>query len=267
MGARQLARQPQRRFHLVAQAQLLPRVLQLVAHHLPAQLEAQGAQRFLVRQLRQKITAHQSYLTHDELHGSNTTGVPMKRAIIVATVLSFATATASAKDVPVAPAEYTMFNVYANRGLEKQCAVVTETADLVARFNTLGVKKPDAVLAMIQPPINWQTTAVLLMYQPDPPLDALPNVRSLLKDVNKEKLTLLFRYGNPKENEAPAEVASAAPIKAQPTTPRPVTVRAYTVGTDDVRDRSGFRSPLLLVVVPKFGFLTSKSSIECTQKL
>ena len=191
----------------------------------------------------------------------------MKRAIIVAAVLSLATTTASAKDVPVAPAEYTMFNVYANRGLEKQCAVVTETADLVARFNTLGVKKPDAVLAMIQPPINWQTTAVLLMYQPDPPLDALPNVRSLLKDVNKEKLTLLFRYGNPKENEAPAEVASAAPIKAQPTTPRPVTVRAYTVGTDDVRDRSGFRSPLLLVVVPKFGFLTSKSSIECTQKL
>lgn len=191
----------------------------------------------------------------------------MKRAIIVAAVLSFATATASAKDVPVAPAEYTMFNVYANRGQEKQCAVVTETADLVARFNTLGVKKPDAVLAMIQPPINWQTTAVLLMYQPDPPLDALPNVRSLLKDVNKEKLTLLFRYGNPKENEAPAEVASAALIKAQPTTPRPVTVRAYTVGTDDVRDRSGFRSPLLLVVVPKFGFLTSKSSIECTQKL
>ena len=191
----------------------------------------------------------------------------MKRVIFFAAVLALATKTASAKDIPVAPAEYTMFNVYANRGLEKQCVVVTETADLLARFNTLGVKKPDVVVAMIQPPINWQTTAILLMYQPDPPLDALPKVRSLLKDVNKEKLTLLFRYGGQKENEPPAEVASAAPTKAQPTPPRPVTVRAYTVGTDDVRDRSGFRSPLLLVVVPKFGFLNSKSSLECTQKL
>lgn len=44
-------------------------------------------------------------------------------------------------------------------------------------------------------------------------------------------------------------------------------MKAYTLGTDDTRDRAGFRSPLLLVVIPKLGFLTSKSLVECTQKL
>lgn len=89
-------------------------------------------------------------------------------------------------------------------------------------------------------------------------------------DVNKEKLTVLFRYADPKEPTPSAEVASAEPAKPQPGQPAPArlfSIKAYTVGTDDTRDRSGFRSPLLLVVVPKFGFVTNKSAVECTQKL
>jgi hypothetical protein len=40
-----------------------------------------------------------------------------------------------------------------------------------------------------------------------------------------------------------------------------------TIGIDDTRDRTKLRSPLLLVVIPKPPFLTSKSPIDCTQKL
>ena len=194
----------------------------------------------------------------------------MNRATVVTLALCLSAQAADAKDVPVAATEYRMFNVYASRGQEKQCAAVTDAKDLLLRFTALGVNKPDAVLGLIDPPIDWQQSAVLLLYQPDPPPDVVPKVRSLLKDVNKEKLTVLFRYADPKEPAPSAEVASAEPAKPQPGQPAPArlfSIKAYTVGTDDTRDRSGFRSPLLLVVVPKFGFVTNKSAVECTQKL
>lgn len=176
---------------------------------------------------------------------------------------------AQAKDVPVAPAEYRTFNVYASRGLERQCAVVTNAKDLLARFTALGVNKPEAVLGLIDPPIDWQQSAMLLLYQPDPPPDVVPAVRALLKDVNREKFTLLFRYADPKETAPPPPPPASEPVRpqARPVLAATVTIKAYTVGTDDVRDRAGFRSPLLLVAVPRFGFVSEKSLVDCTQKL
>lgn len=194
----------------------------------------------------------------------------MNRVRFVALALCLCAPAASAKDVPVAATDYRMFNVFAARGHEKQCAAITDANDLKARFVALGVNKPDAVLGLIEPPIDWQQSAVVLLYQPDPPPDVVPKVRSLLKDVNKEKLTVLFRYANPSEPTPAAAVASAEPAKPQPGQPAPArlfSIKAYTVGTDDTRDRTGLRSPLLLVVVPKFGFLTNKSIVDCTQKL
>jgi hypothetical protein len=183
-------------------------------------------------------------------------------------LLLLGTATASAKDVPVAPSDYRMFNVYANRGLERQCVAITDAKDLVTRFSTLGVNKPDAVVGMIDPPVDWQHSAVLLLYQPDPPPDVVPKVRALFKDVNKEKVTLLFRYADPKEPDSTvAKTDSEAQRKAATGLVSNFAIKAYTVGTDDTRDRAKLRSPLLLVVVPKFGFLTGKSPIDCTQKL
>jgi hypothetical protein len=192
----------------------------------------------------------------------------VKSATIIAGALCLFAATAQAKDVPMAPAEYRMFNVYASRGHEKQCVAVTDAKDLLARFTGLGVNKPEAVLGLIEPPIDWQQSAVVLLYQPDPPPDVVPKVRSLLKDVNKEKLTVLFRYADPNEPApAPEPVAAAQPRPSPPALSSRFTMKAYTVGTDDTRDRAGLRSPLLLVVLPKLGFLTSKSLVECTQKL
>ena len=186
----------------------------------------------------------------------------MKRAILIALSLFLSVGVADAKDVLVAPTEYRMYNVFAARGHEKQCVAITDGKDLLARFTALGVTKPDVVIGMIDPAIDWQQSAAVLLYQPDPPPDVVPKVRSLLKDANKEKLTLLFRYADPKEPPPP-----------EPAQPRPTAVastfslRAVTVGTDDVRDRASFRSPLLLIVLPKLAFLTSKSLIECTQKM
>jgi len=192
----------------------------------------------------------------------------MKSIQLAFGLLLFGAATAHAKDVPVPPSDYRMFNVYANRGLERQCIAITDAKDLVTRFTTLGVKKPDAIVGMIDPPVDWQQSAVLLLYQPDPPPDVVPKVRALFKDVNKEKVTLLFRYADPKEPDP-------TPSKAEAEAPRPAAaglvsnfaIKAYTVGTDDTRDRTKLRSPLLLVVVPKFGFISGKSPIDCTQKL
>lgn len=192
----------------------------------------------------------------------------MTKASAVVLGLSLCATVAHAKDVPVAPSEYRMFNVFANRGLDKQCKVVTDAKELLQQFTALGVKKPEAVLGLIEPPIDWQQLAVALLYQPDPPPDVVPKVRSLLKDVNKEKLTLLYRYADPNEPANAPEVASTDGAKPAPGQPlRLFTIKAYTVGTDDVRDRSGLRSPLLLVVIPKFGFVSSKTAIDCTQKL
>ncbi len=195
----------------------------------------------------------------------------MTRAFAVALGLSLCATVAHAKDVPVTPSEYRMFNVFANRGLDKQCAVVTDAKELLAQFTTLGVKKPDAVLGLIDPPIDWQQLAVVVLYQPDPPPDVVPKVRSLFKDVNKEKLTLLYRYADPNEPAtAPSATEVASTEANKPATGQPLrlfSIKAYTVGTDDVRDRSGLRSPLLLVVIPKFGFVTSKTVVDCTQKL
>lgn len=190
----------------------------------------------------------------------------MLRTSAVALGISLCATVASAKDVPVAPSEYRMFNVFASRGLDKQCKVVTDAKELLTQFTALGVNKPDAVLRLIEPPIDWQQSAVMLLYQPDPPPDVVPKVRSLLKDVNKEKLTLLYRYADP--NEPAAAVAStdtAKPVAGPPA--RLFSIKAYTVGSDDTRDRSGFRSPLLLVVIPTFGFVTNKTAVDCTQKL
>lgn len=197
----------------------------------------------------------------------------MNRAYLLTAALSLCAARAHAKDVPVPPAEYRMFNVYAGRGHEKQCVALTDAKELVARFTALGVNKPEAVLGLIDPPIDWQKSAVLLLYQPDPPPDVVPKVRALLKDVNREKLTILFRYADPSAPEPNPPGSETA--QAEPNKPRPVpaglsgglTLKAYTVGTDDTRDRAGFRSPLLLVVIPSYGFLRSKPTLECTQKL
>lgn len=198
----------------------------------------------------------------------------MNRAYFFAAALSLWAARAHAKDVPVPPAEYRMFNVYASRGLERQCVAVTSAKDLVSRFTALGVNKPEAILGLIDPPIDWQQSAVLLLYQPDPPPEVVPKVRSLLKDVNREKLTVLFRYADPSAPE-PKPEPKPEPTVAEPSKPRPapaglasgLTLKAYTVGTDDTRDRAGVRSPLLLVVIPSYGFLANKPTIECTQKL
>ena len=63
------------------------------------------------------------------------------------------------------------------------------------------------------------------------------------------------------------------PPPPEPTQPRApalaarFSMKAVTIGIDDTRDRSTLRSPLLLVVIPKLPFLTSKSAIDCTQKL
>lgn len=204
----------------------------------------------------------------------------MNRACLLTAAVSLWAARAHAKDVPVPPAEYRMFNVYASRGHEKQCLAFTSAKELVARFTALGVNKPEAILGLIDPPIDWQQSAVLLLYQPDPPPDVVPKVRALLKDVNREKLTVLFRYADPNAPDTAPPGPEATPPKtetaqAEPSKPRPVsaapaggfTLKAYTVGTDDTRDRAGFRSPLLLLVIPSYAFLRNKPTIECTQKL
>ena len=162
----------------------------------------------------------------------------MLRTSAVALGISLCATVASAKDVPVAPSEYRMFNVFASRGLDKQCKVVTDAKELLTQFTALGVNKPDAVLRLIEPPIDWQQSAVMLLY----------------------------RYADP--NEPATTVAStntAKPVAGPP--PRLFSIKAYTVGSDDTRDRSGFRSPLLLVVIPTFGFVTNKTAVDCTQKL
>ncbi|MFO0574525.1 MAG: hypothetical protein U1A78_11035 [Polyangia bacterium] len=197
----------------------------------------------------------------------------MNRAYFLTAAISLCAVRAHAKDVPVPPAEYRMFNVYASRGHEKQCVALTSAKELVARFTALGVNKPEAVLGLIDPPVDWQQSAVLLLYQPDPPPDVVPKVRALLKDVNREKLTVLFRYADPNAPEPGPPAPESA--QAEPNKPRPApagfaagfTLKAYTVGTDDTRDRAGFRSPLLLVVIPSYSFLRNKPTLECTQKL
>jgi hypothetical protein len=186
----------------------------------------------------------------------------MKRASVLLASLLLCTATAQAKDVVMAPAEYRMFNVMAARGHEKQCVAVTDGKDLLARFVSLGVGKPEAVVGLIDPPLDWTQSAVLLLYQPDPPPDVVPKVRTLLKDANKEKLTLLFRYADPNEPPPPEPTQPRAPALAAR-----FSMKAVTIGIDDTRDRTKLRSPLLLVVIPKPPFLTSKSPIDCTQKL
>jgi hypothetical protein len=194
----------------------------------------------------------------------------MKRASVLLASLLLCTATAQAKDVVMAPAEYRMFNVMAARGHEKQCVAVTDGKDLLARFVALGVGKPEAVVGLIDPPLDWTQSAVLLLYQPDPPPEVVPKVRTLLKDVNKEKLTLLFRYADPNEPPPPPPPPPPPTEPTQPRAPALATrfsMKAVTIGIDDTRDRTKLRSPLLLVVIPKLPFLTSKSPIDCTQKL
>lgn len=164
----------------------------------------------------------------------------MKRSII-ATALLFFTGTAFGKDVPVPPTDYRLFNIPADRGQEKLCTALTDAQELKARLSALGVQKPEVILGKIAPPIDWQTSGVLLLYQPDPPPDVVPTVRSLLRDVNREKFTILFRYIDP--NQPPSQegnkVASAGGFS----------LKAVTVGTDDTRNRTGARSPLLLVKI------------------
>ena len=65
----------------------------------------------------------------------------MKRASVLLASLLLCTATAQAKDVVMAPAEYRMFNVMAARGHEKQCVAVTDGKDLLARFVALGARE------------------------------------------------------------------------------------------------------------------------------
>lgn len=185
---------------------------------------------------------------------------PLGAPSSLAAALLFYAGAASAKDVPVAPADYRLFYVPASRGLEKQCAALTDAKELQGRLAALGVGKPEVLLGKIAPPIDWQQSGVLLLYQPDPPPDVVPTVRSLLKDANKEKLTILFRYVDPNQPPPPPEAPKA-------TVASTFTLKAVTVGTDDTRERAGTRSPLLLIVVPRFGFLSSKSLVECTQKL
>ena len=43
-------------------------------------------------------------------------------------------------------------------------------------------------------------------------------------------------------------------------------IEAYTVGTDDQRDRSKLPSPLLMVVIPKLPFVNSRTPVDCTPK-
>lgn len=188
--------------------------------------------------------------------------LPLRAAMAAAPLLL--AGPAAAKDVPVPPTDYRLFYVPASRGLERQCAALTEPAALQERLAALGVSKPAAVVAKIAPPIDWQSSGVLLLYQPDPPPDVVPTVRSLLKDINKEKFTILFRYVDPNQPPPPAPAAADAP---KATVATAFTLKAVTVGTDDTRDRAGTRSPLLLIVVPRLGFLSSKSLVECTQKL
>lgn len=207
----------------------------------------------------------------------------MKRALLLSVALSFVPRPVVAKDVVMAPAEYQMYTVYASRGLDKQCAVITSSKDLVDMLTKLRVSKPEAVPGLITPPINWNASAVLLMYQPDPPPETFPAVRSLIKDVNREKFTLLFRYLTAKEfaaEETAAAAAAAAAATPAPTTSpvavaaAPVakragvsyTIGAYTVGTDDQRDRSKHPSPLLLLVIPKLPFVNNQTAVESTPK-
>lgn len=183
----------------------------------------------------------------------------------VAAVLLFWAGTADAKEVPVPPSDYRLYYVPASRGLDKQCAAISDAKELQGRLTALGVFKPEVVIGKIAPPIDWQQSAVLLLYQPDPPPEVVPTVRSLLKDANKEKLTILFRYVDPNQPPpAPPQPSGEAPKATVAST---FTLKAVTVGTDDTRDRAAARSPLLLIVVPRYGFLSSKSLIECTQKL
>ncbi len=177
-----------------------------------------------------------------------------------AAVLLFWASAADAKEVPVPPSDYRLYYVPASRGQDKQCAAVSDAKELQGRLTALGVGKPEAVIGKIAPPIDWQQSGVLLLYQPDPPPEVVPTVRSLLKDANKEKFTILFRYVDPNQPPPPPEAPKAAVAST-------FTLKAVTVGTDDTRDRAGTRSPLLLIVVPRYGFLSSKSLIECTQKL
>lgn len=212
----------------------------------------------------------------------------MKRALLLSFALCMFPQPAAAKDVVMAPADYQMYSAYAARGLDKQCMVLTSGKELLDSLTKLRVNKPEAVPAMISPPIDWSTSAIVLMYQPDPPPETFPSVRSLIKDVNKEKFTLLYRYLTKKEFEAEAAAAAAANSPpstspaaqnnpAQPagtvaavTAPRPRTfgysIEAYTVGTDDQRDRSKLPSPLLMVVIPKLPFVNNRTPVDCTPK-
>ena len=63
----------------------------------------------------------------------------MLRTSAVALGISLCATVASAKDVPVAPSEYRMFNVFASRGLDKQCKVVPDAKELLTQFTALGV--------------------------------------------------------------------------------------------------------------------------------
>lgn len=200
-----------------------------------------------------------------------------KRIVLLLSALCLFPCGAKAKDVPMAQTEYQMFNLLAPRNKDKQCVIVSSNSELVDQLTKLGVSRADGVPAMIDPPLNWSQSAVLLLYQPDPPLDVVPAVRTLLKDANKEKITLLFRYAPIEPAKSPASPAPAAsPPAAAPTIaaltvpskPRPLySIEARTVGTDDTRDRSKSPSPLLLVVLQKPPFLNSKTQVECTAKL
>ena len=132
----------------------------------------------------------------------------MKRALLLSFALCMFPQPAAAKDVVMAPADYQMYSAYAARGLDKQCMVLTSGKELLDSLTKLRVNKPEAVPAMISPPIDWSTSAIVLMYQPDPPPETFPSVRSLIKDVNKEKFTLLYRYLTKKEFEAEAAAAA-----------------------------------------------------------
>ena len=64
----------------------------------------------------------------------------------------------------------------------------------------------------------------------------------------------------------PATAGTVAAVTA----PRPRTfgysIEAYTVGTDDQRDRSKLLSPLLMVVIPKLPFVNNRTPVDCTPK-
>ena len=118
--------------------------------------------------------------------------------------------------------------------------------------------KPEAVPAMISPPIDWSASAIVLMYQPDPPPETFPSVRSLIKDVNKEKFTL-YRYLTkrnlkpklllPLRQQSPLPRVTCSTEQSGPACrncccchgfrPAHSAIRSKpTVGTDDQRDRS-----------------------------